>query len=178
MPILRNARHAIIDERKLMAYVLNPAHPRGRDKARLFKSALGYDRANCADLIEEIRRAILCHGAIFVRQDRYGRQYRADLTLKGPRGRLGSEPDGSMIEAAMSQGSLRRSSSAAPGRRSAEGFALFDVVRVREAVPEHHLAGGEEGTIVEVLDRPERAYLVDFSGGSAEAVARACPWSP
>jgi hypothetical protein len=73
-----------------------------------------------------------------------------------------------MIEAAMSQGSLRRTSSAAQRQESAEGFALFDVVRVRQTVPEHRLAGGEEGTIVEVLDRPERAYLVDFSGGSAD----------
>ncbi|MDF2780287.1 MAG: hypothetical protein K0S96_91 [Geminicoccaceae bacterium] len=68
----------------------------------------------------------------------------------------------------MSQGLLRRTSSAAPRRESAERFALFDVVRVRQAVPEHRLAGGEEGTIVEILDQPERAYLVDFSGGSAD----------
>lgn len=68
----------------------------------------------------------------------------------------------------MSQGSLRRSSSAAARRRTVESFALFDVVRVREALPEHQLAGGEEGTIVEILDRPERAYLVDFSGASAD----------
>lgn len=68
----------------------------------------------------------------------------------------------------MSQGLRRHSSSAAPARHGAEGFALFDVVRVRHAVPEHHLAGGEEGTIVEILDRPAPAYLVDFSGGSAD----------
>jgi len=75
----------------------------------------------------------------------------------------------------MSQGSQRRSSSAAPSGRRAEGFALFDVVRVRAAVPEHELAGGEEGTIVEILDRPERAYLVDFSGGSADAADPSLP---
>jgi Domain of unknown function (DUF4926) len=75
----------------------------------------------------------------------------------------------------MSQGSLRRSSSEAPARHGAEGFALFDVVRVSRAVPEHHLAGGEEGTIVEILDRPARAYLVDFSGGSADAADPALP---
>ena len=68
----------------------------------------------------------------------------------------------------MSQGSGRRSSSAVPPRRSVEGFALFDVVRVCEALPEQQLAGGEEGTIVEVLDQPERAYLVDFSGGNTD----------
>lgn len=86
MPILENARRALIDQRKLTDYVLNPVHPRGRDKARIFKSSLGYDRASCAGLIEQIRRAILRHEAIFVRQDRYGRHYRVDLTLTGPRG--------------------------------------------------------------------------------------------
>jgi hypothetical protein len=86
MPILRNARHAVIDERKLTDYVLNPAHPRGRDKARVFRSTLGYDRASRADLIEQIQRAILRYEAVFVRQDRYGRHYRADLILEGPRG--------------------------------------------------------------------------------------------
>jgi hypothetical protein len=55
MPILRNARRAIIDERKLMAYVLNPVHPRGRDKARIqVRSRLrpgqlrAFDRADTA----------------------------------------------------------------------------------------------------------------------------------
>jgi hypothetical protein len=75
----------------------------------------------------------------------------------------------------MSQGSPRRLSSAAPGRHRAEGLALFDVVRVRAAVPKHQLAGGEEGTIVEILDRPERAYLVDFSGGGAAAADPGLP---
>jgi Domain of unknown function (DUF6883) len=66
-------RHAIIDERKLTAYVLSLTHARGRDKARIFRSTLGYDRASCADLIEQLRRAILKYEAVFVRQDRYGR---------------------------------------------------------------------------------------------------------
>jgi hypothetical protein len=80
-----------------------------------------------------------------------------------------------MIEAAMSQGSLRRSSSAAPGQHGAEAFALLDVVRVRQPVPEHDLAGGEEGTIVDILDCPVPAYLVDFSGGSADAADPSLP---
>jgi hypothetical protein len=89
MPILTNAQHAVIDERKLMAYVLNPTHPRGRDKARIFKSVLGYDRPSCVGLIEEIGRAILQHEAVFVRQDRYGRHYRVDLSLAGALVRTG-----------------------------------------------------------------------------------------
>ena len=78
----------------------------------------------------------------------------------------------------MSQGSLRRSSSVTPGQHSAEAFALLDVVRVRQPVPEHDLAGGEEGTIVEILDRPVPAYLVDFSGDSADAADPGLPLVP
>jgi hypothetical protein len=86
MSILRNARRAIIDERKLTDYVLSSIHPRGRDKARIFRSTLGYDRSSYADLIEQIRHGILRHQAVFMRQDEYGRHYRVDLTLEGPRG--------------------------------------------------------------------------------------------
>jgi len=75
----------------------------------------------------------------------------------------------------MSQDSPRLSSSADRKARAAESLRRFDVVRVRRAVPDHGLAGGEEGTIVEVLDDPERAYLVDFSGGSADPAAPDLP---
>ena len=34
------AERAVVDARKLRDYCLNPAHPRGRHKARLFASAL------------------------------------------------------------------------------------------------------------------------------------------
>lgn len=86
MPGLPNADRAVIDERKLTEYALNPAHPRGREKARQFATALGYDRANYAGLVDQIRAAIGLHEAMLVRQDRYGRHYRVDLTLAGPQG--------------------------------------------------------------------------------------------
>ncbi len=37
-----NADQAFVDLRKLRDYCLNPEHPRGRHKARLFKGALGW----------------------------------------------------------------------------------------------------------------------------------------
>ena len=43
MAFLRNARHAVIRPEKLTRYCLDPASPRGRDKARVFKAALGFD---------------------------------------------------------------------------------------------------------------------------------------
>lgn len=38
---LPNLEHAVIDIEKLRAYVLNPLHPEGRHKARVFLAALG-----------------------------------------------------------------------------------------------------------------------------------------
>jgi len=35
-----------IDPRKFTEYALNPSHPRGGHKARVFRSALGYDKQN------------------------------------------------------------------------------------------------------------------------------------
>ena len=78
----------------------------------------------------------------------------------------------------MSQGSPRRTSSVAAAGPGAEPPALFDVVRVLRAVPEYGLAGGEEGTVVEILDDPNRAYLVDFSSGSADRSASELPVYP
>lgn len=75
----------------------------------------------------------------------------------------------------MSHGSPQPSSSRAPTRRTAETFGLLDVVRVRHPLPECGLAGGEEGTIVEILDHPDRAFLVDFSGGGADPAAADLP---
>lgn len=64
----------------------------------------------------------------------------------------------------MSRGSPRRSSPEGGGRprRALRRPQLFDVVRVRQALPELGIRRGDEGTIVEVLKVPE-GYLVDFS---------------
>lgn len=86
MPILSNAKQAIIDSGKFLAYALNPNHTVGGHKARVFRAALGYDRNNAAGLIERIRRAILIEEAVFLREDQHGRHYRVDVTLEGPKG--------------------------------------------------------------------------------------------
>jgi hypothetical protein len=59
MPILKNARTAIIAPAKLVDYCLDPHHDDGRHKARVFKSVLGFDRTNYADLIAAIRTGIM-----------------------------------------------------------------------------------------------------------------------
>ena len=60
----------------------------------------------------------------------------------------------------MSPDSPRRSSSATAS--PPHGPVLFDVVRVRQPVPELSIRSGDEGTVVEVLEDPD-GYLVYFS---------------
>jgi hypothetical protein len=86
MAILDNADRATIDVRKFREYLLNPSSEKGAHKARVFRAALGYTRLNCLDLIEAIRQGIMTNDAVFVREDRYGRHYRVEMTITGPKG--------------------------------------------------------------------------------------------
>ena len=87
MPILRNAHAAVIEQTKLTRYCLHPAHEDGRHKARVFKSALGYDRTNAADLISAIRTGIMTHAAQHVGTTAHGSLWRVDMVIDGPGGR-------------------------------------------------------------------------------------------
>ena len=55
MSILKNAERAIIDERKVRDYLLNPLHARGGHKSRMFAAALGYRRFHHARLIQQLK---------------------------------------------------------------------------------------------------------------------------
>ena len=76
-----NAGRAVLDLRKFEDYCLNPAHPRGRHKARVFRDALGIGR----DEAEWLRTALLAgldgaEAAIFA-QDAFGTRWRADIPI-------------------------------------------------------------------------------------------------
>lgn len=86
MPILRHADRAIIDERKVRDYLLNPHHARGRHTARLFAAALGYRQFDYARLITQIRAGILRHEAVSVDTVPHGERLRVDIPVAGPRG--------------------------------------------------------------------------------------------
>ncbi len=72
--------HAIVDIRKLLEYCLNPHHPRGRNKARVFAS-LGIREADA----EELRTALVAAASGTAAQpgvaDMYGQRYTIDLNL-------------------------------------------------------------------------------------------------
>ena len=86
MPILRNADRAIVDERKVRDYLLNPLHARDGHKARMFGAALVYRRFDHARLIKHIREGILMHEAVHIDAVPYGERFRAEVPIVGPAG--------------------------------------------------------------------------------------------
>ena len=86
MPILKNARIAIIEPAKFVDYCLDPHHEDGRHKARVFKAVLGFDRTNHADLIAAIRTGIMNHEAEHMGETAHGLLWRVDMPIAGPKG--------------------------------------------------------------------------------------------
>jgi hypothetical protein len=77
---------AIVDLPKLTGYCLNPEHPRGKHKARVFAAALGFTVENA----DEVRAALLTTTATAdvqpVAPDRFGDRYVLEFEIIGPRG--------------------------------------------------------------------------------------------
>ncbi len=78
---LPGGEHAIVDIVKLRDYCLNPLHPRGRHKARVFVSALGLTRADTQFLREGLLRAAREADAAMGDVDEYGERYTIDFGL-------------------------------------------------------------------------------------------------
>jgi hypothetical protein len=81
MPQLPRSDHAILDLRKLEDYCLDPNHPRGRHKARMFRELLGVTRADAGWL-----KDILLSGAregegIELASNIFGARWRIDMAV-------------------------------------------------------------------------------------------------
>lgn len=83
---LPNAEHALVEDAKLLGYLLNPDHPHGLHKAR-YLGRLGF----VADDVDRLREALLEHGASHevtaVRQTGFGPRYAVEGRLLTPDGR-------------------------------------------------------------------------------------------
>lgn len=84
---LINFKNAVIPEAKLTKYALDPEHPKGKDKARVFQSALGYNQSNYKGLLENISRNLESAPAYFKSSTLYGEKYEVVLWLQGPNGK-------------------------------------------------------------------------------------------
>lgn len=67
---LPNGERAVVDIEKLRAYCLNPAHARGRHKARIFASKLGLYAADAEYLRDLLLAAARSQEAIAGDEDR------------------------------------------------------------------------------------------------------------
>ena len=83
---LPNGGRAVVDIAKLREYCLNPNHPSGRRKARVFASALGLARGEADLLREALLLAALESDVTEGESDDYGRRYVLDFQMVGPAG--------------------------------------------------------------------------------------------
>ncbi|MBI5473507.1 MAG: hypothetical protein HY961_14280 [Ignavibacteriae bacterium] len=78
--------NAEIPRQKIYDYCLDPDHPGGEHKARVFKAAPGIDQANAQRLIDLLRESLDVEKAEFVREDGFGKHYRIDHEVVGLNG--------------------------------------------------------------------------------------------
>src|SRR5579872_1398934 len=81
-----NGERAVVDVRKVREYCLSPTHPRGRHKARVFASTLGFGQADAERSREELLRAVAVQDAVAGEADEFGRRYILDFVMTGPVG--------------------------------------------------------------------------------------------
>lgn len=79
---LPNGEAAIIEIEKIRDYCLNPGHPRGRHKARLFQSILGMTSAHVNELRAALLAAARSENATSGETDQYGVRYILDFELR------------------------------------------------------------------------------------------------
>lgn len=80
---LPNAERAVIDIEKLRDYSLNPNHPKGKHKARVFLAALGLKADDAERLREMVMEAILISEARTQESTSYGQRFVVDFYVTG-----------------------------------------------------------------------------------------------
>ena len=75
MAKLLGGERAAVDLDKLTGYILNPPHPTGRHKARVFAATLGLTAAHATELAAALKAAASQDDAEHLRDDRYGAHY-------------------------------------------------------------------------------------------------------
>ena len=78
---LPNSDRAVVDIDKLRNYCLNPNHPKGKHKARVFASALGITALDAEELQQILLRVVTTNDATPLEEDAYGKRYRLDFVM-------------------------------------------------------------------------------------------------
>lgn len=81
-----NSESIEISPAKLTEYALNPEHPVGKHKAKVFETTLGYTLDNYQDLIDNVYKSIDVSNFIPKGNQGYGMRYEQTLELTGSNG--------------------------------------------------------------------------------------------
>ncbi len=84
---LRDALKATVDERKLTEYALNLESPDGKNKAYVFRSALGITIDDADDVRRQIFEGVNKHKASYAGDTRHGSRFTVYMPIKGPKGK-------------------------------------------------------------------------------------------
>lgn len=85
---LPNYERAVVPRSKLEGYALDLAHKDGRDKARLFRSILGFEKADWQKLEKAILDELPYHEALPAGVGKWGRKYLVALPIAGLNGNI------------------------------------------------------------------------------------------
>lgn len=83
---LPNGANAFVDISKLRDYCLSFDHLRGRNKARVFASALGMTAEHAEDLRNQLLEAARTEDATELERDEYGQRFEINSMVTGPKG--------------------------------------------------------------------------------------------
>lgn len=84
--VMPNVDDPIISEAKLTEYLLNPNHPRGGDKARVYKAALGFEQEDAMMLADALRVGLASGAWIDRSATEYGTEHVVDIAITGKNG--------------------------------------------------------------------------------------------
>jgi hypothetical protein len=79
---LPHGDQAILDMRKIEGYCLNPSHPRGRHKARVFREVLDLQRSDASWLRGALLEAARSAESFRDGEDAWGTHWRLDANLR------------------------------------------------------------------------------------------------
>lgn len=83
---LPNAANAIVDDKKILDYLLEMAHPVGGSKAIFFRS-IGFNELNMELLREQLLKVVMTCDVQEVKKSSYGAKYVVDGLIDSPTGR-------------------------------------------------------------------------------------------
>lgn len=81
MKNLPESDRAIVDIGKLRDYCLNPNHPEGRHKARVFRAALGIGQEDAAWLAAQILQRLPAADLVASESTPFGERYDVDMLI-------------------------------------------------------------------------------------------------